>query len=107
MAGRAQGLPQEVGGEPLDLLDTRTSRKMVRHAAAARGTAGTAADAADFEQGEDGKLIVKVRLGCFNDATTMALSPQCNSWLHAKNSWLSLHIAWLHWQTWRQGSEIL
>lgn len=63
MARGGQGLPREVGGDPLDLLDAGTSRKMVKHAAA-RGTAGGAAEEEDddFEQGDDGKMIVRV--GC-------------------------------------------
>lgn len=63
MARGVQGLPREMGGDPLDLLDAGTSRKMVKHAAA-RGTAGGAAEEEDddFEQGDDGKMIVRV--GC-------------------------------------------
>ena len=60
--GGKGSLPREVGGDPLDLLDAGTSRKMVRHAAAkGPAGAGAAADAdIDFEEGDDGKIIVKV-----------------------------------------------
>ena len=48
----------------MDLLDAGTSRKLVRHAAAKAQASGpgAAADAdIDFEEGDDGKMIVKVR----------------------------------------------
>ena len=60
MARGGQGLPREMGGDPLDLLDAGTSRKMVKHAAA-RGTARAAGEEEDdFEQADDGKMIIRV-----------------------------------------------
>ena len=61
MARGGKGLPQERGGDPLDLLDAGTSRKMVKHAAA-RGTVGPAAqeEEEDFERADDGKMIIRV-----------------------------------------------
>ena len=63
MARGGQGLPREMGGDPLDLLDAGTSRKMVKHAAAARGAAaaGPAHEEEDeFEHADDGKMIIRV-----------------------------------------------
>lgn len=63
MARGGQGLPREKGGDPLDLLDAGTSRKMVKHAAAARGAAaaGPASQEEDeFERADDGKMIIRV-----------------------------------------------
>ena len=63
MARGRQGLPREMGGDPLDLLDAGTSRKMVKHAAAARGAAaaGPAREEEDeFEHADDGKMIIRV-----------------------------------------------
>ena len=64
LARGGKGLPREVGGDPLDLLDAGTSRKMVKHAAAAaRGTAaaGPAPEEEDeFEHADDGKMIIRV-----------------------------------------------
>ena len=61
MARGGKGLPQERGGDPLNLLDAGTSCKMVKHAAA-RGTAGPAAqeEEEDFEHADDGKMIIRV-----------------------------------------------
>jgi len=64
MAEGGKGLPREMGGNPLDLLDAGTSRKMVKHAAA-RGAAGAPAEEGDdFEHGDDGKIIVRVCSFC-------------------------------------------
>ena len=65
MARGGQGLPRERGGDPLDLLDAGTSRKLVKHAAAARGVAaaGPAHEEEDeFEHADDGKMIIRVCL---------------------------------------------
>lgn len=63
MARGGQGLPRERGGDPLDLLDAGTSRKMVKHAAA-RGAAAASAAAGpeddEFERADDGKMIIRV-----------------------------------------------
>ncbi len=75
MARGGQGLPREKGGEPLDLLDAGTSRKMVKHAAA-RGAAAAAAAAGpasqeedEFERADDGKMIIRVcKLPCFHES---------------------------------------
>ena len=62
--GRGQALPREMAGEPLDLLDAGTSRKLVKHAAArhapSAAAAGAGDDQDDFEHGADGKIIVRV-----------------------------------------------
>lgn len=65
MARGGQGLPRERGGDPLDLLDAGTSRKMVKHAAARGAAAAAAAGPAaqeddEFEQADDGKMIIRV-----------------------------------------------
>ncbi|KAL3148459.1 hypothetical protein ABBQ38_013906 [Trebouxia sp. C0009 RCD-2024] len=64
MARGGQGLPRERGGDPLDLLDAGTSRKMVKHAAARGAAAAAAAGPAaqeddEFEQADDGKMIIR------------------------------------------------
>ena len=64
MARGGKGLPREMEGNPLDLLDAGTSRKMVKHAAA-RGAAGAPVEEEDdFEHGDDGKIIVRVCSFC-------------------------------------------
>lgn len=62
MARGGQGLPREMGGDPLDLLDAGTSRKMVKHAAARgkKGAGAAAEEEDDFEQADDGKMIIRV-----------------------------------------------
>lgn len=64
MARGGQGLPREMGGNPLDLLDAGTSRKMVKHAAAAQGAAAAGGPAHEeedeFEHADDGKMIIRV-----------------------------------------------
>ena len=62
MARGGQGLPREMGGDPLDLLDAGTSRKMVKHAAArATAAAGPAPEEEDeFEHADNGKMIIRV-----------------------------------------------
>ena len=60
MARGGKGLPREMEGNPLDLLDAGTSRKMVKHAAARGAAAASAEEEDDFEHGDDGKIIVRV-----------------------------------------------
>ncbi|KAL0054199.1 hypothetical protein WJX82_005285 [Trebouxia sp. C0006] len=59
MARGGKGLPREMEGNPLDLLDAGTSRKMVKHAAARGAAAASAEEEDDFEHGDDGKIIVQ------------------------------------------------
>ena len=60
IARGGKGLPREMEGNPLDLLDAGTSRKMVKHAAARGAAAAPAEEEDDFEHGDDGKIIVRV-----------------------------------------------
>ncbi len=64
MARGGKGLPREMEGNPLDLLDAGTSRKMVKHAAARGAAAAPAEEEEDFEHGDDGKIIVRVCSFC-------------------------------------------
>ena len=64
MARGGKGLPREMEGNPLDLLDAGTSRKMVKHAAARGAAAASAEEEDDFEHGDDGKIIVQVCSFC-------------------------------------------
>ncbi|DBA66455.1 TPA: hypothetical protein ACH3X2_002431 [Trebouxia sp. C0005] len=59
IARGGKGLPREIEGNPLDLLDAGTSRKMVKHAAARGAPAAPAEEEDDFEHEADGKIIVK------------------------------------------------
>ena len=69
MARGGKGLPREMEGNPLDLLDAGTSRKMVKHAAARTAAAAAPAEEEDdFEHGDDGKIIVKVCRLCIGCA---------------------------------------
>ncbi len=73
MARGGKGLPREMEGNPLDLLDAGTSRKMVKHAAA-RGAAAVAPaeEEDDFEHGDDGRMIVRVCSFCIECACEQA-----------------------------------
>lgn len=64
IARGGKGLPREIEGNPLDLLDAGTSRKMVKHAAARGAPAAPAEEEDDFEHEADGKIIVKVCSFC-------------------------------------------
>ena len=64
MARGGKGLPREMEGYPLDLLDAGTSRKMVKHAAARGAAAAPAEEEDDFEHGDDGRIIVRVCSFC-------------------------------------------
>lgn len=82
LARGGKGLPREVGGDPLDLLDAGTSRKMVKHAAAAaQGTAAAGPapeDEDEFEHADDGKMIIRVCwLPCANNTAEILLDHVC------------------------------
>ncbi len=72
MARGGKGLPREMEGNPLDLLDAGTSRKMVKHAAARGAAAAPAEEEDDFEHGDDGKIIVRVCSFCIACACEQA-----------------------------------
>ena len=62
MAQGGRGLPQESGGDPLDLLDAGNSRRMVKHAAAHNVKRPKPdSDEEEFMQDDTGKMIVRVR----------------------------------------------
>lgn len=57
----ARGLPREVGGDPLDLLDAGNSRAMVKRAAK-QGARKPNSDAGsdDFMHNDEGMMVIRV-----------------------------------------------
>ena len=64
MAQGGRGLPQEAGGDPLDLLDAGNSRAMVKRASkqgASKAHSDDDDDDRDFIENDEGMMMIRVR----------------------------------------------
>ena len=79
MAQGGRGLPQEAGGNPLDLLDAGNSRAMVKRAAKRSTSRATSDDddSDEFAQNDEGMMIFRV--------ITLAIS-HCLTLIHRDQS---------------------
>lgn len=85
MAQGGRGLPQEAGGDPLDLLDAGNSRAMVKRAAkhGASKAHSDDDDDRDFIENDEGMMMIRVR----PLAVTQALSFQSDKQRVTVNIW--------------------